>query len=91
MNTKHFAISKESTDRITFGMHWLNENGLMSPILWCKEGEFRLIPKEVIANLLDLADIFAKSSSVCVHPELQIMWSQGIPISNLAGRALIGE
>ncbi len=92
MITKYLAVAKESTDRITFDVHEVNEEGLMSPILWCRQGEFRLIPKAVIENIIASAEIYAKlDSGKTTNPQLQIMWSQGIPISNLAGRALLGE
>jgi len=90
MNIKHFAITKEYKPFLIFGVHYINECGLVSPILWCRDGEFRLIQKEVVLNLIDLAESYIQFNKN-TNPQLQIMWSQGIPISNLAGRALIGE
>ena len=61
------------------------------PLLWCRDGEFRLIPKEVIMNAVDLSKMFKQTEMQRVPPMLFLEWSQGIPISNLAGRALVGE
>ena len=83
------TIITESVDRLVF--YDINERELKSPILWCREGEFRIIPKEVILNLIAGAIHAKLSSDKTTNPQLQIMWSQGISINNLAGRALIGE
>ena len=91
IDVKHFAIIKKHVPFLFFDVHEVNEHGLISPMLWCLEGEFRLIPKAVIENLIASAEIYAKMSNKTTNPQLQIMWSQGIPISNLAGRALVGE
>ena len=91
MNTKHFAITHSHKPFLFFNVRDINREGLVSPILWCRDGEFRLIQKEVVLNLIDLAESFAKVQGNTTNPQLQIMWSQGIEISNLAGRALVGE
>lgn len=91
MNTKHFGVIKEYKPFLFFDVHDINEHGLISPILWCRKGEFRLIPNTVIKNLIDSAEIYAKLASKAINPQLQLMWGQGVPISNQAGRALIGE
>lgn len=62
------------------------------PILWNRDGEFRVIPKAVVQNMLDSMAMYNKlSSNKTINPVIAIMWSQGIPISNLAGRALLSE
>ena len=61
------------------------------PLLWCRDGEFRLIPKEVVMNAVNLSHMFKQIEMQRILPMLVLRWSQGIPISNLAGRALIGE
>ena len=61
------------------------------PLLWCRDGEFRLIPKEIIMNAVDLSHMFKQTEMQRVPPMLFLTWSQGIPISNLVGRALVGE
>lgn len=61
------------------------------PILWCRDGEYRVVPKEVVQNTISMVNMYAAMGGKRTPPELQITWSQGIPISNLAGRALIGE
>lgn len=91
ISVKHFAIMKTNDPYVFFSVRDINREGLVSPILWCKNGEFRLIQKEVVLNLIDLAESFAKVQGNTTNPQLQIMWSQGIPISNQAGRALVGE
>jgi len=91
MNTKQFGIIRERKPFLFFDIHDINEHGLISPILWCREGEFRLIPKAIIKNLIDNAEMYAKLASKTIHPQLQFMWDQGIPISNQAGRILFGE
>lgn len=60
------------------------------PIIWNRDGEFRVIPIAVVKNLMDIIETHKVPNKI-TNPQLQIMWSQGIPISNLAGRALVGE
>ena len=93
MNIKSFTLIKYAdSGRYIFNIDYVNKHGLVSPILWCRDGEFRLIPKPVILNLIADADMYAKMDCVkTTHPKLIIFWSQGIPISNQAGRALLGE
>lgn len=59
------------------------------PMLWCRNGLFCVIPHEVVKNALDNLALWDKVTSKTTHPNVVIMWSQGIPISNLAGRALV--
>ncbi|KKL70971.1 hypothetical protein LCGC14_2099580 [marine sediment metagenome] len=61
------------------------------PMLWCRNGLFCVIPKEVIQNALETFNIYNNVEGKILTPNVVIMWSQGIPISNLAGRALVGE
>lgn len=61
------------------------------PILWCRNGEYRIVPREVIENAINILSMYAASGDKRTQPTPVIMWSQGIPISNLAGRALVGE
>jgi hypothetical protein len=61
------------------------------PILWNRDGEFRVVPKAVVQNAIDNKTMYEKLSDKTISPMMAIMWSQGIPISNLAGRALVGE
>jgi len=91
MKTKYFTTTHSRESFLFFNVRDINREGLVSPILWCRDGEFKLIQKEVVLNLIDLAEAFAKVQGNTTNPQLQIMWSQGIPISNLAGRALMGE
>ncbi len=64
---------------------------VISPILWNRNGEFRVIPTPVLQNTVDLLVMFRKTMGNVTYPKVAIHWSQGIPISNQAGRALIGE
>jgi len=52
---------------------------------------FRLIPKEVIMNAVANLEMWDKFTGKTTHPKVAIFWSQGIPINNAAGRALLGE
>ena len=61
------------------------------PILWNRDGEFCVVPKAVVQNIIDNLEMYKKLSDKTISPMITIMWSQGIPISNLAGRALVGE
>ena len=61
------------------------------PILWCRGGEYRLVPKEVVQNAIYSVEAFNvmvnKQSArlvVCVY------WNQGIPVTNQVGRILTG-
>ncbi|KKN47570.1 hypothetical protein LCGC14_0661380 [marine sediment metagenome] len=88
-NVKQFTIIKGHAPILFFDGRKKEES--VVPMLWCREGEFRLIPKEVMLNFMDLAEINNKTQGKITNPQPQIMWSQGIPISNQAGRALVGE
>lgn len=59
------------------------------PIVWNRNGEFCVIPLAVVQNAFDSLSysIFEKVT----NPKVVISWCQGSPISNQAGRALIGE
>jgi len=64
------------------------------PIIWNRDGQFCIIPKEVVQNAMDLHEMHQHADLADLKvtvPIISIMWSQGIPISNLAGRALVGE
>lgn len=61
------------------------------PIVWNRDGLYCIIPREVVENAIDSLALWDKITSKTTHPKLKIIWSQGIPISNLAGRALFGE
>lgn len=61
------------------------------PLLWCRDGEYCVIPKEVVQNAISVVNSFSYMSDETMHPEVHIQWSQGIPINNQAGRALVGE
>ncbi|MCK5613782.1 hypothetical protein KAR91_68590 [Candidatus Pacearchaeota archaeon] len=61
------------------------------PVLWNKDGEFCVIPKAILQNAVDIKDMYDSSNGKITIPEVYIYWDQGITISNLAGRVLIGE
>ena len=65
--------------------------GETDPILWCRNGEYRIIPVEVVENAINVMSMYVASDGKRTNPTPVILWSQGIPISNLAGRALVGE
>jgi len=65
--------------------------GETDPILWCRNGEYRVIPIEIIENAVNVMSMYVVFDGKRTNPTPMILWSQGIPISNLAGRALIGE
>ena len=91
---KSFSLINESSDTILFDVHDLIEPGKywFGPALWCRQGSYCIIPTGVMMNLLDNAEIYAQmDSGKTINPKLKLVWSQGIPISNLAGRAMIGE
>lgn len=62
------------------------------PIIWNQDGNYRIIPMAVIKNAFDSLEIYKKlASGKTVNPIVVIHWNQGIPMSNAAGRALLGE
>lgn len=65
--------------------------GKIDPILWCRNGEYRIIPREVVGNTIDILNMYVASDGKRTQPTPVIQWSQGIPISNQAGRVLVGE
>ena len=64
---------------------------IVAPILWNKSGEFRVIPIPVIQNIVDLLIMYREIMGNVTYPKTTIVWAQGIPINNQAGRALMGE
>ena len=63
----------------------------VDPILWCRDGLYRIVPREIIRNAVDTISMYTISGGKRTPPTPVILWSQGIPISNQAGRALVGE
>ena len=92
MKTSSYLIIKESGSSLFVDKAILDlaTGGEIDPILWCQNGLFCLIPKEVVQNAIDLSKSFQHPNRR-IPPKLCFVWGQGIPISNLAGRVLIGE
>lgn len=86
MNPKRFYLARDKDSIREFA-------GVTKalPIVWCRDGEYRIVPKEVVQNAINIMNMYAAFSDKHTYPEVVILWNQGIPISNLAGRALIGE
>ena len=86
MNPKRFYIARSSDNIKEFA-------GVVKalPIVWCRAGDYRVVPKEIVQNAIDIMNMYMASDIKCIQPMPIIIWSQGIPISNLAGRALVGE
>jgi len=87
-------VIKESGDTIFLAevlIDVLLTDGKINPVLWCRDGQFRLVPKEVIQNAVSIYETLRQQEIKVKIPATIIMWSQGIEISNLAGRALLGE
>lgn len=83
------SIYKSSDDRIPIDKA---TGGETDPILWCRDGEYCVIPTEVVQNALDLHEQYEQLLPFKITPpELYFYWSQGIQISNQAGRALVGK
>ena len=87
MKKNRLYVINEMSD--TFEIH--EDFRIVAPILWNKNGEFRVIPIPVLQNIVDLLIMYRETMGNVTYPKVVIMWSQGIPISNLAGRALVGE
>jgi len=93
INEVFMFIIKDSHDRIIIDktiFERLTNMGAM-PILWCRDGLFCVIPEEVTLNALNSAKSFQQIDLKQTPPVVEIHWSQGIPISNQVGRALVGE
>lgn len=90
MKKSNFLILNESNNRYRFSHH-LEEEKSALPIVWCRHGLFCIIPKEVILNLATNNKMYRQSGGKRTPPESYVTWGQGIPISNQAGRALVGE
>lgn len=86
MNPKRFYSARDSGNIEEFA-------GVVKalPILWCRDGEYRVVPKEVVQNAISLMNMYTAFSDKHACPSVVILWNQGIPISNQAGRALAGE
>ena len=91
MKDKFFLIN-DSKDKVTINRHVIDLISEASPIIWNRDGKYCVITQAVVQNAMDSVMIWEKfySNKVTI-PNVVIMWSQGIPISNLAGRALVGE
>ncbi len=70
----------------------VNPHSKIIPILWCQDGEYRVFPKEVLANAIDIIGLHRGhySEKTTIQPAY-VWWEQGIPVDNLVGRALSGE
>jgi len=87
MKSNEFYVINEASD-----MFEIHENfRRVAPILWNRNGEFRVIPIPVLQNLVDLSIMYRETMGNVTYPKLTIVWAQGIPINNTAGRALVGE
>lgn len=86
-------VFKDSHDEIIINKFILEKiTGFgTGPLLWSRDGEYCIMPKEVIQNVLDLAKSFQQTDLKRTPPVITIMWSQGIPVNNAVGRILIGE
>lgn len=94
MNLKQFNLINESSDTVIFDAHEISKPGefFFGSTLWCRQGSYCIIPQAILMNILDSAEVYAKmDSNKTINPKLKLVWSQGIPISNQAGRALVGE
>ncbi len=61
------------------------------PILWNRDGEYRLVPKEVVQNAINSVKAYSKMAGKITHPIVCIYWDQGVPVDNQVGRMLSGE
>ena len=91
MKDKFFLIN-DSKDRVIINRHVIDLISEASPIIWNRDGRYCVIPQAAVQNAIDNVIIWEKFySNKTAAPNVVIIWSQGIPISNLAGRALINE
>jgi hypothetical protein len=91
MKDKFFLIN-DSKNKVTINRHVIDLISEASPIIWNRNGRYCVIPQAVVQNAIDCVVIWEKFySNKTAAPNVVIMWNQGIPISNQAGRALIGE
>ena len=86
-------VIKESGDTIFLAEVLIDAltGGEIDPVLWCRDGQFRLVPKEVIQNAVSVYETLRQQEVKVKIPATIIIWSQGVPINNAAGRALLGE
>lgn len=87
MKKNRLYVINETGD--TFEIH--EDFRIVAPILWNQNGEFRVIPTPVLQNIIDLLIMYRETMGNVTYPKTTIVWAQGIPISNQAGRALVGE
>lgn len=55
------------------------------PVLWCRDGLFRIIPIEIALNILEYA-----AAHLFHNPANYIYWEEGYPIDSKIGYALSG-
>ena len=83
----YMRSARDNEDRITVRSNMKRA----LPILWCRGGEYRLVPKEVVQNAIESVDVYKKvASKRSCAPQVCIYWDQGIPVTNQVGRILAG-
>ena len=93
MNLKQYAIIKNQENILSADEVIAGVGEQVVSVLWVSsEGRCRLLPKEIIQNLLDLHEALQQAKdSEYKSPPLQIAWSQGIEIGNEISRILLDE
>lgn len=88
MNINEFYTVTDNRDHIVL----VGNTDPVLPILWNKDGEYCIIPKQKIQNVIDINANFSDMySDKTIKPIVGLWWCDGIPISNAAGRALLSE
>ncbi len=79
---------RDNEDRITIRSNVKR----VLPIVWCRGGEYRLVPVEVVQNAINSMTVYTKMAAKATRkPVVCIYWDQGMPITNQAGRILTGD
>lgn len=64
--------------------------GKIQPILWYRDGLFRIIPTSILQNIIGSMDIFIKAGRKGTYIN-KIHWNQGWEINHKVGCALSGS
>lgn len=60
------------------------------PILWCRDGLYRLVPSTILVNLIDTYNDHLKISEK-QPSSFTIRWEQGVDVDPKIARILLGE
>lgn len=93
MKCSSYQIISVSTSLDTLSLDVLLESAdryVPRPILWHRDGLYRLIPTPILTNLIDVYNNRKKTLDTHIS-SFSIRWEQGIDVDPKIARILLGE